>query len=234
MRLNSEQLKQLYQVRTARASRLECPSADALMKAASREVSLEDRTRMVDHLVACSNCASEYRLIIDCVPRLELDRADERPGPGARIRARARADWAAVLWIPRWRVIATITILLLIGGSLAVWRASGPDHRLPESVRGVPPVLIDVQPPDRAVLDVAPRQLAWSAVESAESYGVALFDYLSTPLWESDPTTAPSVAVPESVRQRIDRGRPCYWRITVRKGIESYRSELFQFSIRAD
>ena len=234
MRLNSERLKQLYQVRTARASRLECPSADALMKTASREVSLEDRTGMVDHLVACSNCAHEYRLIQEGIHDLERDRAAEGPGLGARIRARARADWAALLWIPRWRAIATMTILLLIGGSLAVWRTSGPDQKLPESVRGVTPVWIDVQPGDHALLDAAPRQLAWSAVESAESYGVTLFDYLSTPIWESGPTTVPSVAVPESVRQRLDRGRPCYWHITVRKGIESYRSELFQFSIRAD
>jgi hypothetical protein len=232
MKLSSEELKQLYRVRTARASRLECPSADAFVNAASGEVNVEERTRLVDHLVSCSDCAQEYQLIFESATNLERDRAVDRPVSSARVRT--RAGWAGVLWIPRWRVIATLTLLLLIGGSLVVWRAGGPAQRLPESVRGARPVLIDVQPPDHAVLDAAPRQLAWSPVESADSYRVALFDYLSTPLWESDPTTVPSVAVPDSVRQKLDRGRSAYWRISVRKGIENFRSELFQFSIRTD
>jgi hypothetical protein len=64
MRLDSEELKRLYQQQTARAarSRDDCLTAEVIMSAATGEFSHAERNKVADHLIACSDCAQEYRL----------------------------------------------------------------------------------------------------------------------------------------------------------------------------
>ena len=66
MRLNSEDLRELYQretTRSARGSMSGCLTEELLARAAAGELSQLDRERTADHLVTCSDCAKELRAI---------------------------------------------------------------------------------------------------------------------------------------------------------------------------
>lgn len=64
MRLNSEDLRELYQRETARSTRgsdADCLTEETLARAAAGELSQSERERTADHLVSCSDCAREFR-----------------------------------------------------------------------------------------------------------------------------------------------------------------------------
>jgi hypothetical protein len=63
MKVTSEDLKALYQEGTARSGKVDCLSAETMMRAATEEVTEEERGRVADHLAACSDCAWEFRLV---------------------------------------------------------------------------------------------------------------------------------------------------------------------------
>jgi len=66
MKLNSEELRRLYQRETARSTRRsasDCLTEDLLARAVAGEMNESERERMADHLATCSDCAKEYRAI---------------------------------------------------------------------------------------------------------------------------------------------------------------------------
>lgn len=64
MRLNEGELKQIYRQGTARSPvRTECLTADEIARIATAEINEGERSRISNHLMACSDCAEEYRLI---------------------------------------------------------------------------------------------------------------------------------------------------------------------------
>jgi hypothetical protein len=65
MRLNSEELRELYQGETTRADRRahDCLTEDQLARAVAGELSQSERERTADHLTTCSDCVKEYRAI---------------------------------------------------------------------------------------------------------------------------------------------------------------------------
>jgi hypothetical protein len=177
---------------------------------------------VADHLVVCSDCAGEYRLIRS----LETAERETPRSPG-------RVTWGSLFSTPRRKAAALAAAVLIIAGtSIALWQSLRPAAE--EGFRGSTRTALRVNPQDRAILASAPQEFSWSSIEAAEGYTVALYDYQSTPVWESQPTEATTVAIPEPVRARLEPGRPFYWRIISRHGIERRQSELFQFTIRAD
>jgi Putative zinc-finger len=63
MKLNSEELRSLYQRETARSNRRsdsECLTEDVLARAVAGELDQSERERIADHLASCSDCAKEY------------------------------------------------------------------------------------------------------------------------------------------------------------------------------
>lgn len=64
MRLNEEELKALYQEHTARSlAKSECLTADEIARAAAGEINPEERSKITNHMMACSTCAEEYRVL---------------------------------------------------------------------------------------------------------------------------------------------------------------------------
>jgi hypothetical protein len=71
MRLNSEDLRELYQQETSRSARGSaggCLTEETLTRAAAGELSQSERERTADHVVICSDCAREYRAIRSLKP----------------------------------------------------------------------------------------------------------------------------------------------------------------------
>jgi hypothetical protein len=65
MKLTSEEVRRLYQRQTARsvAGCADCLSEDVMTRATAGELSQPEREMIADHLMACSDCAQEYRLL---------------------------------------------------------------------------------------------------------------------------------------------------------------------------
>ena len=65
MKLTSEEMRRLYKSQTAqlRDGRAECLSDEAMIRAAEGELSEPEREETADHLMACSDCAEEYRIL---------------------------------------------------------------------------------------------------------------------------------------------------------------------------
>ena len=66
MRLNSEDLRELYQRETSRSSGVaaaECLPGDLLARAAAGELNHLEREGTADHLATCSDCAKEYQAL---------------------------------------------------------------------------------------------------------------------------------------------------------------------------
>ncbi|RME48131.1 MAG: hypothetical protein D6791_04080 [Chloroflexi bacterium] len=241
MKLTSDELKELYQQRTTHSTRrpVECLTAETLRRAANRELSQPERERVADHLMVCADCAEEYRLIRSLRPWAERiaaasgDRA-ETEAKGRRWMASVSRWWKRVAQRPRWRAAAGIAVLVVAAGAtLTLWRARQPGRALIPGQRGGGSVVMEVEPPNRAVLPEPPRQLTWSTVEGAERYQVVLYDVESTPIWESPWVASPSVTLPKTVGQKLQREQPYYWRITVMIGIERRQSQVFQFVVSA-
>jgi hypothetical protein len=64
VKLTENDLQQIYQQMTARpALSADCLDEEMLMRAASADISEDERTRIVAHVKRCSDCAREYRIV---------------------------------------------------------------------------------------------------------------------------------------------------------------------------
>jgi hypothetical protein len=238
MKLSSEELERLYRQHTPRSRQVgQCVAAEEFVRAAEGTLSDEEGSRFADHLVVCSDCAEEYRLVLHTTresgvyagPAPEAQRVSLATPDHAR--ARLVAFNSALRW--RWLPIAAM-VLIVIGSSLVLWQSLWRSEPEDQPTRGTGSLEIGAEPANNARLDEAPVRLKWSAAEGVDSYQVVMYDFESTPIWQSPQTKETSVALPEEVRQRLARGQPIYWRVIARRGVERSRSGLLQFVIRAD
>jgi hypothetical protein len=212
MKLTDDDLRALYREQTARERRgaAACPSAEELLAAGER---------VADHLATCSACADEYRLLGELRPAIARGAGAEPAGPAARS-------------APAWRALAMAAALALVAGAaLVIWQASRP-ARTPGTIeRSGQTAVLETAPPNRAHLAAPPETLSWSPVASVESYRVRVYDFESTPVWESPPVTGTSVALPAEVRDALPRGKPVYWRVVATAGVARPEFGPFQFTV---
>ena len=140
------------------------------------------------------------------------------------------------MWEPRYRAVAAIAaiVVLVAGSSLIVWQSK--IHQEPPASNERAPISLglNVEPPNKAAINQPPERLAWSAIEGGLTYRVVLYDFQSTPIWESGPLKESSATLPVAVRQLLLRNQPYYWRIIFEDKIEQRQSELFQFTITGE
>lgn len=232
MKLTEEELKRIYQRGTARRSQhaRECLSSETFERAMKGDMERAERARMASHLMTCSDCAREYRAV------RSLRSVFEQPQSGGEA---IPVAYSARLWErlspSSWRVAAALAVVILIVTvPLTLWLNSRQSYVPHPTERGGAARRLTVEPSDKTQLSEAPKKLAWSAVERAESYRVMLYDYESTLIWESPSTTDASITLPETIRASLERGRLFYWQVTIQEGIESRRSDVFQFTISGD
>jgi hypothetical protein len=234
MRLTSDQLRALYQRRTARTAgdRLACPDAATLSRAAAGDADAGDRGQLVGHLAECSSCAEEYRAALTIKAWAEQTAGEAgigtRPASGEPGSASARS---ASVRRTRGRSLAAAAVIALAAG-VVLWQVlSDP---LPVSDRGEPaltPLVTAVEPTHLQQLPEAPVRLRWSASVSADAYRVLVLDAESTRIWDSGAIVSTTVDLPGDVRDRLARGQPVYWQVTVVSGVDERQSRVFQFSI---
>jgi hypothetical protein len=124
MRLSETELREVYQQGTARSSRTDCLTADEIARISTGEIDDEERQQMRRHLMICSECAEEYRLI---GPLKAL--ADSAEGgivaisSQSKARAGRKRSIVASPLAPRLAYIAA-TFLLAVSLALAIWSLS--------------------------------------------------------------------------------------------------------------
>ena len=227
MRLTKEELTELYLKRTARSARErgDCPVEAMFVRAATKELNRQEREQFADHLSACSDCAGEYRLIQSLKSEME---------PGAAPRkglAAASALWEKIVWAPGWRAAAAVTAIAIVIGAVTLPRLAQPGREPAPQERGDASLTVKVEPPNLSVLREPPERLVWPETKSAESYQVVLYDFESTPIWESPMVKETAIRLPDDVRSRLPRGKAVYWRVISIGGVDRRQSELFQFTI---
>jgi hypothetical protein len=143
MRLASEELKDLYRRRTARVPQheSECLAEDALLRAASGEMSQPERELVVNHLMTCADCSEEYRLLLsvkewanDAVPSakeethdietIAADSSDTSRSQEQRGSDKARSKWwwrqPGLAFQPMPYAIAALLLILTLALGIAV------------------------------------------------------------------------------------------------------------------
>jgi hypothetical protein len=137
MKLTEAQLKEIWQGRTARETprQAECLTEEQFVRAVTGEMGQQERARMANHLVACSDCVAEYRILRSLRPLAEQAEsilaasvAPDAPEIGPKPRAIERADARpAPFWqrlaavVPPARGAFALAALLLISLALGLW-----------------------------------------------------------------------------------------------------------------
>jgi hypothetical protein len=248
MKLTEEKLREIFQQQTARKTprQAECLTEDQFMRAATGEMSSEERRSVARHLVTCIDCTEQYQALrsletwAEDARRVLSPSAEASPARGGRGRLQrlggsVAAFWQRLIWEPRARRVAAIAVMIVVAASSAVIWQSIRNKELPASTaRARVSPRLSVDPPDRATISQPPEKLAWSDMEQAITYRVVLYDFQSTPIWESSSLREASAKLPESVRQQMLRNQPYYWRVFAEDAIDQRQSELFQFTLTAD
>lgn len=128
MKLNSDELRSLYQRETLRSNRRsasDCLTEDLLARAVAGEVDQSERERIADHLATCSDCAKEYSAIksikswadenagaqpIPFPARANGHRPLPQPSPGSR--------WLS-FYLP-YAIAAALLVLSVLLGALLI------------------------------------------------------------------------------------------------------------------
>jgi hypothetical protein len=240
-------LQQLYQQATSRSSqgKEHCLTPETLTQVAMGELPQTERDKVVDHLMACSDCVQEYRALQELERLLEHKVEPQHSPPElhkpvlVKRRVTRSARWplsfGVIAWRQRWREIAVAVACILVVGlsSYLWWSARPPDDSL-RNERGVLAPTMKVEPPDGVVLARPPDRLVWPGYESADGYRATLYDHESTPIWESSQVERTSVSIPESVRKVMQPGGIYYWRIFIVGEFDRRQSGLFQFRLAAE
>lgn len=180
----------------------------------TRKLAPEEKDAFEVHLLACTHCQDEVRLVL--AVREELARGTPT------IERRRRLTGAGM----RWGVTAAAAAVVLVAVLPRLAREAG----APDEHRAIPGVEV-----------VGPRLLApiggvahadvvlWARVVGADRYRVTLLDARGDVLWETE-TADTSAALPESLR--LEGGVPYYWKVDARVDWERWlKSTVAEFEL---
>jgi len=201
-----------------------CPAPEVLSRISTGKASHAEREAFADHLIACSDCAEEYRAAKELGPW--SSEAAELLRPGVRTAAAGSPPFQRTGSLP-WIAFAAAAALVLSAGLVLVARRS--NETAAPAERGSSEITRALEPRDRAALPAPPERLVWAPMDGASSYEATIYDAESTPLWKSPPAAATRVDVPPEVRARLAPGRVYLWRVVARVGIETRSSPVFEF-----
>jgi hypothetical protein len=226
MELNEERLKEIYRRGTARAGQGQgCLTREQFALVAAGRMSRKERLAAARHMASCFDCAEEYRILRSLeFLRHEAEQPEAARSVAPRFPGRAFST-------PARRAVAAAMVMIIAVAAFLIFKATRPLTPAPGASRGGVALQLEVAPGNGETISDAPQRLTWSEAEGTLEYQVILYDFESTPVWESPPVKTSFVVIPEEVRASLKRARPTYWRVTALRGVERQRSELFQFTI---
>jgi hypothetical protein len=215
----------------------ECATLEELAALADASLPAPSRSRVAVHVASCERCEVELALL------KEFESASPRPEEDAtvqwivgRLRRRFREARVAVAPVPAahedergfWPRLLRVKPVTGVGFGLAaamVLVAASLELR-----EGREPSLPDRIDPGGSVyrsevelgepagdLDARPAALRWESVAGAASYSVEVMEVDRAKVWKADVAT-PSVALPDTVTDRLVPGKPLLWQVSALDG----------------
>ena len=133
MKLTEAQIRDIWTRRTARGKtrQAECLTAEQFERACAGEMNKHDRAQIANHMITCSDCADEYRILRSLRPLVDAIEALHDHPAVARFPVYGSntftADKSVTLWrrfaayVSPARAIAASAALLLITLALGLW-----------------------------------------------------------------------------------------------------------------
>jgi hypothetical protein len=211
-----------------------CPDAAAARAILAGFASEEERLAFVDHMVECSDCATEQRTSgevarwsSEAAVQLGAEAAAVEKAEEANERVPSRSPSArAGVWIAAAAAVVAAAGIALV---LARRPASGPGTSFERGTASV--VMPAVSPAEGARLVSPPSRLEWEALPGATSYEVTIYDAESSPIWKSERVTAAGVDLPAGVAAKLPAGHSYLWRVVARVGLDARPSSVHGFSV---
>lgn len=196
---------------------VECPSPEEMGRLAAGELAPEERSRLLDHALACPRCGEEITLFPafrDWASESAATLADRSLRPARH---------------PLLDTLLPLATVLFLAVGAALWlRPMAPVDGV---YRGADAAAWTLAPPPGASLAEAPRRLELVAEASVgATYEFQVFDEELAVVWRSPPRGEPWVEVPEQVRLRL-RGGAFSWRVVVDDGLARRTSPAADFAV---
>lgn len=181
----------------------DCPPAEALERLAAGAAEPDERRRLADHLVECSQCAALVRELRDLGGwAARVVRQQRRPVPDRR--------WP----------LALAASLVLAAGLAYVASAPRPST---ETVRGAS---VALSPPVGATLARPPARFSWPEQPGASGYRVELRNAAGETVWLGPWELGASAELPAEIAARLEPGT-YLWQLELRGA--ALRSRLGPF-----
>src|SRR5262245_36488974 len=199
MKVTEEELRRLFSEEAAarQAGRERCPSPEVLAEAASGVFTSVSRESLADHLVACADCAEEFRL------RGAADAdADGEAAPRA-------ARWALSSTSRSWGWAAAAAVLAAV---LAIPLLRSPQPEAPNTRTQRTLEIRSAIPEDRA-LPRAACLLRWSPGPAGTQYTVTVAATDLTTLHTATGLSEPALEVPAAKLASVPAGGRVLWTV---------------------
>jgi hypothetical protein len=172
---------------------------------ATGELTEAERARLADHVVGCTRCAADWRILSETHRGLS-------PQSGGRLRWFGLAAAAAM--------IAVVSLLFL--------RAPAPRR---EALRGkIPGDEVAASPKAGSRLEAAPREFAWQPPAGAANQRFRLFEASGKRVWESEPLSDAKTTLPEAVAEALPDGT-YFWTVEVETAAGAEKLGPFPFDL---
>ncbi len=219
MKLGKEQLG-LASRRGARAGGA-CLSDEVVQRAARGELESDERDKVIDHLISCSDCAEAVQVVRSL-------NGWAREAAGEKIRRR-------IVPFEKRRLLAFAAVALLAVATGIVWETQrrGVAPR-PEVLRGpdASQPTVELSPRDGEKLHEPPQTLSVLVPPDPGSrYVTTLFDSDLAPIWRSEESGSLVFEVPALVRNGLKVGRCYHWRVAEVQGSSGRTWPLWSFEL---
>lgn len=170
------------------------------------ELSPGDRDAIARHLVTCAEC----RALLG--PSHAREVRAEHPGRPRRV---ARS-WRGLVGVAAVAIIAVGVVMRTNGATARDQLVAAGDSSRPLRAPGVPKsdetVLQAESPADGATVLVDTLVLRWTRTNAGATYDVSIVDATGSLIWSTQTDTA-TIALPSSVRERLQAGATYHWRV---------------------
>lgn len=243
MKIDDNSLKAYYQAHVGAKKPLPgtaCPSTEKLLGLLRSQLSRREATGIVDHISACSDCATEFQflsevlreesaLIRDIGEWLAKRREAERESPrDQRIFSFRRSlkvfsprlSWRAVSFLAGVAVVAVAVLSFLVFRAPDEFRSDGRER------------ITLLQPVEKSM--AKPHlHFKWQDVKEAEYYILEVYDETLLPVWKSERIAENSAVLPDAVVQKLPSERSYFWMVTAYfAGSEKITSPLEKFTLK--
>lgn len=202
--ISENRLRALYTpiAETQRADRQGCPSPDDLQSLVHREGDEEARLALLDHVMACRDCRSEFNLLraVEKGGRQLTEETSPARASESTKKAFGRSRWT-------WMASAIAAVAVLAVGFQAY---RGPEAVDTDRVRGTDDPVTLIAPVADAVVDArVPIQFVWHSVPRSMNYQLEVLDSAGQIVYTT--TTNDTTAVFLDAQSKVDPAMPYRW-----------------------